>query len=260
MIQLSHPDEVKNLDYFSFRSLASDLCLHPGGIEATITMLKNIPHNNNAKLLEIGCGCGFTTVNLLNANYNLTSCDVSSEMVNSASYNAQMNGYPFFNATLGSMTKLPFNTSNFDIAFFEAVAFFVDDINLGLKEIHRVLKDGGYVGFVDMHYTSEPPEQLKEELCKCFGVNSLNFLTKTGWNEVLSEFFEPVYWESRDLSVHNKINYSHLDHFVKIDKNVESTMKEEILNKLKLKQQFYENIFNDNRAYLNYHIGVYKKK
>jgi ubiquinone/menaquinone biosynthesis C-methylase UbiE len=107
---------------------------------------KNIEFDDNAKLLDIGCGGGKFLQYLHKRNQKMKLCglDHSPEMVElSCKINAQaivLGKMELFNASVLNI-PLPDNTQDWATAF-ETIQFW-PNIDDGIKEVVRVLKPGG---------------------------------------------------------------------------------------------------------------------
>ena len=93
-------------------------------------------------ILDAGCGDGFY-LHLLSelGKFHLTGIDFDKNALNSAKKNlAKIKGIKIL---YGSVMELPFKDSSFDKVILTEVAEHLPDDLKGLKEIHRVLKQGG---------------------------------------------------------------------------------------------------------------------
>jgi ubiquinone/menaquinone biosynthesis C-methylase UbiE len=81
----------------------------------------------------------------------------------------------------GVAEKLPFEDSQFDFVLMVTTVCFVDDIRKALKEVHRVLSDGGFliIGFVDRNskmgkiYLEQQKENVFYKEATFFSVDEL---------------------------------------------------------------------------------------
>ncbi len=96
------------------------------------------------KVLEIGCGTGFFTLNLALAGVigEAWVTDISSGMVAVAERNAKTHGLEVHGRVADAET-LPFDDAEFDLVVGHAVLHHIPDVELALREVLRVLKPGG---------------------------------------------------------------------------------------------------------------------
>ena len=96
------------------------------------------------RMLEIGAGTGFFTLNLMQAGLARTAVvtDISSGMVDVAVRNGQALGLDVTGRTADA-EALPFDDAEFDLVIGHAVLHHIPDLDLAFREILRVLKPGG---------------------------------------------------------------------------------------------------------------------
>ena len=97
-----------------------------------------------AKTLEIGCGTGFFTLNLMLAGVlgEAHVTDISPGMVRVAERNARDLGLTVRGKVADAET-LPYDDATFDLVVGHAVLHHIPDVELALREVVRVLKPGG---------------------------------------------------------------------------------------------------------------------
>jgi SAM-dependent methyltransferase len=92
-----------------------------------------------ARLLDLGCGTGLSSLPYLQAGHSVIGLDLSKEMLTKA------RALPFENLLLGSFSQpLPLNDAQFDAVQILGAMDFVTDLVRLFNEIARVLKEGGY--------------------------------------------------------------------------------------------------------------------
>ena len=97
-----------------------------------------------AKALEIGCGTGFFTLNLMLAGVieEAHVTDISSGMVRVAERNARELGLTV-RGKVADAERLPYDDATFDLVVGHAVLHHIPDVEQALREVLRVLKPGG---------------------------------------------------------------------------------------------------------------------
>jgi ubiquinone/menaquinone biosynthesis C-methylase UbiE len=102
------------------------------------------------RALEIGCGTGYFSLNLMQAGVieNLTCTDISYGMVEALNSNAQRLGLANrVRATHADAESLPFPDDSFDLVIGHAVLHHLPDLDRAFSEFRRVLKPGGRIAF-----------------------------------------------------------------------------------------------------------------
>lgn len=94
--------------------------------------------------LEIGCGTGFFTLNLMQAGVikDAAVTDISQGMVEVAQRNARGLGFEV-EGKVADAESIPFPDNSFDLVVGHAVLHHIPDVELALRECLRVLKPGG---------------------------------------------------------------------------------------------------------------------
>ena len=105
--------------------------------DLVLSMLKK----NNWKVLEIGCGPGVMSLELLQKGYKLFAVDISKKMVEEAVNKIKkIKNKPYF--FIGDVENLCFSDSQFDAVICLGTLQLVND-KKAIKEIYRVLKKSG---------------------------------------------------------------------------------------------------------------------
>ncbi len=127
-------------EYLNFYENADRTNIYSAGLDAEMhTFFKVLDYfknniNDNPKTLEIGAGNG----RFQNVFYDYTGIDITE---NSRKYFHK----PYI--VLSNDGLYPFKNETFDLIFTNAVFEHIPDIDLALKEMTRVLKDGGFIIF-----------------------------------------------------------------------------------------------------------------
>jgi len=111
-----------------------------------VDLLKDV---RGKKVLDCGCGVGNLSAYLVMRDARVKGFDISSEMVKVARANAEKNGTnEKCNFLCCSFEDLPYRDISFDLAVGSYVLHHVD-IELAVRELHRVLKPGGRAVFIE---------------------------------------------------------------------------------------------------------------
>lgn len=100
-------------------------------------LLEFIPKNKNQSILDLGCGTGMLTAQLLNFADTVIGVDSSASMIAKAK-----NQYANIQFEVCNALALPFE-KQFDVVFSNAVFHWIADHDALLKQIHKVLKPNG---------------------------------------------------------------------------------------------------------------------
>jgi SAM-dependent methyltransferase len=104
------------------------------------------------KILDAMCGSGQTTEYLLGRGADVTGLDISNEVIES--FRARWNNV---HAVKRSLLDSGLRASSFDcVVIVGGLHHIHPNLNLAMREIHRVLKPGGYLCFMEPHSGSLP--------------------------------------------------------------------------------------------------------
>lgn len=107
-------------------------------------VIKNIATIGGVKkVIDLGFGDGFLLMELQKKGYSVSGIDFVSENVEITKKSTGLGE----NLKYSSVTDIPFSNQSFDLAIatemFEHLT--INDLKIGLKEIHRVLRKGGFL-------------------------------------------------------------------------------------------------------------------
>lgn len=100
---------------------------------------------NNLNVLELGCGTGYFTKELVKTDAKITALDISPDLLENAKDNIKSDKINF---VLGNACSMSFYDSEFDIVLGSSVIHHLE-IDFAIKEIYRILKVGGSIKFTE---------------------------------------------------------------------------------------------------------------
>lgn len=116
----------------------------PFAIEFAYNQLGDV---RGKKVLELGCGHGENTIQLVHRGAQVCASDISDSLIELAKRRMKLNGFAEgFQFFPGSPYELPFDDRSFDVIFGIAVLYRLD-LDLISREVWRVLRPGGYAVF-----------------------------------------------------------------------------------------------------------------
>ena len=109
-------------------------------------LIKTLNGRKPLTVLDIGSGTGFVVETLQNnlSGDHIICYDLSIEMLKCSK---EKFGMKDINYLVGDAESIPFGDSSFDAVTFNSVLHHVPDYHVFLKEVNRVLKDGGCLAF-----------------------------------------------------------------------------------------------------------------
>jgi len=119
----------------------------------------------NARVLDVGCGSGWASRLIAERvpQGQVVGIDISDEMVQLASNSSTAFANVAFK--VASAEALPFADNEFDGAFSMESIYYYSDMLAALREIHRVLQNGGeFVSVIDLYLENKPSHQWVDTL------------------------------------------------------------------------------------------------
>lgn len=165
------------------------------------------------KILDIGCGAGYFTGEILQKNIpkaKIYGIDISNKAINLAK-----NIYKNILFKVGSTYNLPFPNQSFDVVTLNCTIEHLDRPQKALSEVKRVLKNGGlflsitpiekekYVLFQDFYLTKEFHGHLKQYDKKSL----INLIEKSGF-KVKKYYFSGFLFTQFMSGVHLRLSKS----------------------------------------------------
>lgn len=95
------------------------------------------------KLLEIGCGMGYDSLEFIRRGVRVTAVDLTPKAVELAKRHFQVVGADADEVRIGDALDLPFPNESFDAVWSNGVLHATGDTRTAISEVRRVLKPGG---------------------------------------------------------------------------------------------------------------------
>lgn len=121
--------------------------LRPGGFSLTEKGVQFCKISENDPVLDLGCGRG-ATVNFLYEYHHIKAAgiDPSEKLISEAKYK-----YTYAGFIQGRGENLPFQNKSFYAVFAECTLSLMEDLDIVIDEVHRVLKNGGWFIITDVY-------------------------------------------------------------------------------------------------------------
>ncbi len=114
----------------------------------------------DARVLDVGCGSGWATRLMaeMATDGHVVGIDISDEMVDLARTSSE--SFANVDYKVASAESLPFRDNEFTHAFSMESLYYYSNMLAALREIHRVIEDGGrFVTVIDLYLENAPSHQ-----------------------------------------------------------------------------------------------------
>ncbi|SFK18410.1 class I SAM-dependent methyltransferase [Methylocapsa palsarum] len=108
-----------------------------------------------ARVLDLGCGGGHVSYRAAAHAGEVVACDVTASMLEAVARTAAERGLANIHVQQAAAESLPFDDASFDFVLCRFTAHHWRDLEAGLREARRVLKDCGRAVFIDVVAPSE---------------------------------------------------------------------------------------------------------
>jgi len=109
------------------------------------------PRLKGKQVLEIGCGMGFDSVELMRRGVRLTATDLTPAAVRVARRHFEVEGLDAENVRVANVLDLDFADESFDGVYAIGVVHHTGDTPRAIREIRRVLKPGGVMAIAHIY-------------------------------------------------------------------------------------------------------------
>lgn len=153
---------------------------HPGGFAVTMELVAGLKLNENAKVLDVGCGTGRSACYISQTfGCQVTGLDLHPLMIEKAKQRAENSGCRV-NFVEGNALSTPFQDNEFDVILAESVAVFLP-IQRFLSECRRIVAPGGTMANLEFFASADTSPNVLEAVSSVYGVRRLP--TLKGWIE-----------------------------------------------------------------------------
>ena len=157
--------------------------LHPGGLKTTRELAELCHVGSTTRVLDVASGTGEPLCFLVETFHcQGVGVDFSGTMVRRAQKKAEERHLQVV-FQQGDAHHLPFDADSFDVTISECTICLLDK-ETALKEMVRVVKRGGYVGFHDLCWKETAPESVKHRLAE---IEKEYPETMNGWQRLAEE-------------------------------------------------------------------------
>ncbi|MDR5877286.1 class I SAM-dependent methyltransferase [Caballeronia sp. LZ032] len=110
----------------------------------------------NATVLDMGCGAGHASFAIAPHVREVVAYDIAQQMLATVEAAARERGLTTIRTQQGAAETLPFADASFNWAVSRMSAHHWRDVPAALREVHRVLKPGGRLRFIDIAGIDDP--------------------------------------------------------------------------------------------------------
>jgi len=175
---------------------------HLGGINATRRLLAKCSLNEGMKVLNVGCGTGYTACTLgKDYGTQVVALDINQRSIAEAGKRVSKQGVNEKVLLIQADThKLPFINDVFDAVIIESVLVFCNAAEV-LTKIHRVMKQGSVIGINEFTFLKPPPARLVSLLTGTLGIYAFQqkewetVLRKAGFLDVKTTIHKINLWD-----------------------------------------------------------------
>jgi ubiquinone/menaquinone biosynthesis C-methylase UbiE len=178
-------------------------------------MLKVIPLNQGMKILDVGCGAGkqcFSYLAHLSGKAEITGTDVSDELLAKAEEENNKLGNRVTFQKMDFNQTFTFPEDTFDLVSCSFAIYYAEDIPFTIKEMHRVLKPGGFL------FTTGPmPENKRMFYDVISEATSREIPPMPGSSRYASEILDTVKAQFAQVDLHifeNPLTFPEVEPFI----------------------------------------------
>jgi ubiquinone/menaquinone biosynthesis C-methylase UbiE len=171
MSQKPNSKPISTREWYDFVGQLADTLpgIHMGGLEATHKLLVMCNINQHKKILDVGCGAGYTACQIAEQyGARVIGIDLSAVMIDKANQRAQkMRVTDQVEFRKADAYHLPFKDNHFDIVLIESVLTPLSgDKSQAMQEMIRVVQPGGLIGANESTLDPDSPPELLDAMAK----------------------------------------------------------------------------------------------
>lgn len=157
--------EITTTEWYDFIGNLGEIipALHLGGKEATRELIEMCGITSDSRVLDVGCGTGYTACEIAREQgSHVTGIDISETMISKAEQRARKEGLADrVEFRVADVFSLPFEDGSYDVALFESVLTPIPGNKLdALREVVRVVRPGGMIGANESFILDSAPEEF----------------------------------------------------------------------------------------------------
>lgn len=183
--------------------MPNDKYLAPGGKEYTITAGKLANLNEKSTILDIACGTGVASINLVKKfGCKAVAVDIEKSFIDEGKKNAVGLGIDNkIDFIVSDFNQLKLKKNSFDMIIAEGGALSYIGRSSGLKQAHSLLKKNGYIEISDLIMKSK---YLSKNIESAFSLEGLDLETEESYRALLKlnrfeiifcSYIAQQYWE-----------------------------------------------------------------
>ncbi len=185
------PCTIEKCDIFDFMAKYVGLSvLHPGGFDATKKLAHACKIGRDTKVLDIACGKGTSAIFLAKEfSCQVEGVDISEDLIEEARTFATRTGVAEkVSFQVGDALDLAYSENEFDVAVSQAMLILVGDKSKAIQEAKRVVKPGGYAGWLELSWKKQPPKEFMDAVSnKICAYCMTNVLTFEDWENLFKD-------------------------------------------------------------------------
>ena len=125
-------------------------------------LLKLLNPLSGEKILDVGCGTGVFTIDVMAQGSRITGIDISEPMLRKAVNKIDKISRYAFNGICADMCALPFADNSFDKVLSMTAIEFIEDAKKAVAELDRVIRQGGTIVLTTLNSLSPWAEQRRK--------------------------------------------------------------------------------------------------
>jgi demethylmenaquinone methyltransferase/2-methoxy-6-polyprenyl-1,4-benzoquinol methylase len=161
-------------------------------------LVRGVSPAPGARVLDVATGTGLVAAELLDhCDCTVTGVDQSAEMLAAARARFATQAPARVELVQGEAEHLPFADASFDALTFTYLLRYVDEPRATMRELARVLRPGGRIGYLEFGVPPWPPARVAWRAYTAVGLPLLGRLVSRQWGAVgrflgpsISDFYE----------------------------------------------------------------------